>query len=224
MTVYEELGKTAEQLVAEGREFARKCMFRNEPFMHYVFVVGDEYEFAAITHYVDAYLGGADSKRVYERYKATAGITINWTAYETTYSVIGVHCKNINHYNIGALHSFLMTTVHEQQHMLSRIERDTGADHRVEDEPRTYATAFTLDHILLILRRNWNINLISVPRGVLPLTRSLGELYYHTGGAIRSDAMFSGALRQHMESTSGVVRHRSDGWRSTTYLSGGKDV
>lgn len=224
MNIYQHLGKTAEQLVAEGREFAPKCTFRNEPFLHHVFVVGDESEFAAITHYADEYLGGVNSKDTYARYKATAGITINWTAYGSTYSIIGVHCKNINHYNIGTLHSFLMTTVHEQQHMLSRISRDTGADHRTEDEPHTYATAFTLDRILTILRKNWNINLISVPRGVMPLVRSLGELYYHTNGLIRPNALFSGSLRQHMESASGVVSHRSDGWRSTTYFSGGEDV
>jgi len=224
MTPYEELGKTQAELLAHGEAIVNSLFFRNEPYNHYVFIVGDELEFAAIAEYVNAHLNGKDIIRHYHRYRNSAGFTVNWKSMNNVYSIVGMHCRSIHYYHQSSLMEFISTTIHEQQHMLTRIERDTGADHRFEDEPRTYSTAWSFDKIMEILRRNWGVHLVSMPAWMIPRARTLDEVCNLMNAKIPNRDIYSGVMQQYMASHTGVVQHDKEGWRAVTYVSGGQDV
>lgn len=223
MTIYEELGMTPDQLLAEGQRILNSVVFRNEPYEHYVFVIGSAFEFAAIAHYAKANLGH-DPMLAYERYMCSAGLTVNWNYLNNTYSMVCVHMDNLKHYAPGTMMSFLGTLVHEQQHMLVRSERVLDADYRDEDEPRTYATASTLQKILMILRANYNVHLVAVPKHMVPRIRVLDEVSNVLGVRVTSVDIYSGVMRQYMEHNTGTVFVSPDGWHATTYISGGEHV
>lgn len=223
MTLYEELGMSAEQLTQRGLANQSKMSFRNEPYEHVVFVVGDPQEFAEIAHYARAHLGH-DPVRHYERYKAVGGLTINWQHYNVTYTMVCLHVNRLAYYNPRELRDFLENAVHEQQHMLTRIERIKNADYRDEDEPRAYSTMYSFGMIMEILRKNWNVHIVAAPAFMVPRMKTLDEVCNIMHATISKSDIYSGVIQQHMARASGLVEMKKDLWRATTYFSGGEDV
>lgn len=226
MNIYEATGRTPEQLLAYTTRNLKELRFRNEPYEHYVYVVCDTLEFAAIAEYAKTYLNYPGMADHLQRYQSVGGLTISWTHMNMDHSVICLHASNLHHYNPQELMGFLNTAVHEQQHMLTRAERKTSANYVRQDEPRAYSTGWTLEQILKILRKRWNITLISVPDWMVPRVARLDELCNVVNAMIDPRTIYSGTLRQFMEGRSNLVRFNNDetSWFSTTYLSGGHHV
>lgn len=226
MNIYDATGRTPEQLLDYAQRNHKEFSFRNEPYHHHVYVVCDSLEFGAMCMFAKAHLNYPNMEEYHERYKTVGGLTISWESMGIQYSVICLHAYMLGHYDPKRLMGFLSTTVHEQQHMLTRAERKTGADYTKEDEPRAYSTAWTLERIMQILRKRWSITLVSVPEWMIPRVTRLDELCNTLNSMIDPNTVYSGTLRQYMEGRTELVRYQNDrqSWYATTYWSGGQPV
>lgn len=226
MSIYDATGRTREQLLEYGQRHYKEFSFRNEPYHHHVSVVCDVLDFAAMAEYAKVYLGCTEIANYYDRYITSGGLTINWEHMGIQYSVICLHMNTLSHYNHAELVAFLNTLVHEQQHMLVRVELKTLANYIKEDEPRAYSTGWTLEMIIRILHKRWDLALVSMPVWMVPRVRRLDELCNVVGVKISSNTVYSGTLRQYMEGRSDLVlyNNQEQSWHATSYWSGGERV